>query len=146
VSFGAEGRRSVIRARWTRCDRGSMRPQAARWRLAWFGPGAAPQSEEGGYRGWRSAAPGSYKSSVASKKCFIDKARPCDLTCKAAFPVEDAVDPVDCYFIWLASHLGDSAFDFRRMMDSQLPREDGPGPAGPGAPGAPGPDFGGSPN
>jgi len=88
---------------------------------------------------------------VATKKCFIDKERPCDLTCKAAFPVEDAVDPVDCYFIWLASHLGDSAFDFRRMLDSHLPREDGPGPGpagpmGPGAPGSPGPDFGGSPN
>ena len=29
------------------------------------------------------------------KNCFIDKARPCDLTCKAAFPVDDPVDPVD---------------------------------------------------
>lgn len=86
---------------------------------------------------------------MASKNCFIDKQRPCDLTCKAAFPVEDAVDPVDCYFIWLASHLGDSAFDFRRLLDSQLPREGGAGPTGPGGPagpGGPGPDFGGSPN
>ena len=74
---------------------------------------------------------------MAGKNCFIDKSRPCDLTCKAAFPVDDAVDPVDCYFVWLASHLGDSAFDFRRMMEANLPPEDGDGPSPP-KPGPPG--------
>lgn len=69
-------------------------------------------------------------SSMATKNCFIDKTRPCDLTCKAAFPVDDAVDPVDCYFIWLASHVGEGAFDFRRMMEMRL----GPGDEGPGLP------------
>lgn len=105
--------------------------------------------EEVRLEGYGSRGARGYKGNVASKNCFIDKQRPCDLTCKAAFPVEDAVDPVDCYFIWLASHLGDSAFDFRRLLDSQLPREGGAGPTGPGGPagpGGPGPDFGGSPN
>ena len=81
---------------------------------------------------------------MAAKNCFIDKSRPCDLTCKAAFPVDDAVDPIDCYFVWLAAHLGDSAFDFRRMMETQLPDLEGDGPApGGGAPGK-GPGPGGS--
>ncbi len=87
---------------------------------------------------------------MAVKHCFIDKTRPCDLTCKAAFPVDDAVDPVDCYFVWLASHLGEGAFDFRRMLELRLGFDpEGDGPAGPpqkpgfgpkdgGAPGGPG--------
>lgn len=80
---------------------------------------------------------------MATKHCFIDKTRPCDLTCKAAFPVDDAVDPVDCYFIWLASHVGESAFDFRRIMEGRLgPDGEGHGPHG-GAPGSgPGPHAG----
>ena len=41
------------------------------------------------------------------KKCFLDQDRPCDLTCKAAFEVDDPLDNVDCYFIWLAHHLGE---------------------------------------
>jgi len=76
---------------------------------------------------------------MATKNCFIDKSRPCDLTCKAAFPVDDAVDPVDCYFIWLASHVGEGAFDFRRMMEGRL----GGGSDGPSGP--PSGGFGGSP-
>ena len=63
---------------------------------------------------------------MATKRCFIDKDRPCDLTCKAAFPVDDAVDPVDCYFIWLAAHLGDGAIDFRRLLEGGLPGGFGP--------------------
>ncbi|MEZ6017487.1 MAG: hypothetical protein R3F49_20400 [Planctomycetota bacterium] len=85
---------------------------------------------------------------MATKNCFIDKARPCDLTCKAAFPVDDAVDPVDCYFIWLASHVGEGAFDFRRMMEMRLgPDTDGPDTHG-GPPSKPGlgPKGGVSPN
>ncbi|MFT5732594.1 MAG: hypothetical protein ACJAZN_000197 [Planctomycetota bacterium] len=81
---------------------------------------------------------------MATKNCFINKDRPCDLTCKAAFPVDDAVDPVDCYLIWLAAHLGDGAIDFRRMLESQG-LGDGPdfpaggSPSGPpgGGPGSP---------
>jgi hypothetical protein len=104
----------------------------------------------GGFGGsgvWR------YNGGVASKNCFINKDRPCDLTCKAAFPVDDAVDPVDCYLIWLAAHLGDGAIDFRRMLEAQglgdgpdFPAGGAPG-AGPGGPKPskpPGTDF--SPN
>jgi hypothetical protein len=88
---------------------------------------------------------------MATKNCFIDKTRPCDLTCKAAFPVDDAVDPVDCYFIWLASHVGEGAFDFRRMIEGRLGADDdGPGPEGPrpkpGKSGPGGPKGGVSPN
>lgn len=95
---------------------------------------------------------------MATKNCFIDKTRPCDLTCKAAFPVDDPVDPVDCYLIWLAAHVGDGAIDFRRMLEAQGMGDgpDGPfpgsGPAGPspagGGPGSgPTPPGGGySPN
>ncbi len=98
------------------------------------------------------------KVGVATKHCFINKDRPCDLTCKAAFPVDDAVDPVDCYFIWLAAHLGDGAIDFRRLLENGLgglggfggtgeaPDSGGPPPKGPhGKPKGPGP-FGVSPN
>ncbi len=79
----------------------------------------------GAERGPNSAAavsPGhlnGYNALVATKNCFINKDRPCDLTCKAAFPVDDAVDPVDCYLIWLAAHLGDGAIDFPRMLEAQ---------------------------
>lgn len=87
---------------------------------------------------------------MATKHCFIDKTRPCDLTCKAAFPVDDAVDPVDCYFIWLASHVGEGAFDLRRMLEGRLGPLDGdegagPPPSPPGKPGK-GPKGGVSPN
>ncbi|WP_145198319.1 hypothetical protein [Planctomycetes bacterium Poly30] len=87
---------------------------------------------------------------MATKNCFINKDRPCDLTCKAAFPVDDAVDPVDCYIIWLAAHLGDGAIDFRRMLEAQglsdgpdYPAGESPG-GGPKSKKPPGGDF--SPN
>ena len=89
---------------------------------------------------------------MAKKNCFIDKTRPCDLTCKAAFPVDDAVDPVDCYFIWLASHVGEGAFDFRRMMEGRLGPSDGDHEGGSEPPSPPppkpgkGPKGGVSPN
>ncbi|MEL6430743.1 MAG: hypothetical protein AAFU73_03295 [Planctomycetota bacterium] len=86
---------------------------------------------------------------MATKNCFIDKARPCDLTCKAAFPVDDAVDPVDCYFIWLAGHFGDGVLDLRQFLEQRgFPFGGGgdDGPAG-GGPPKPGPGLGGiSPN
>ena len=56
---------------------------------------------------------------MATKNCFIDKNRPCDLTCKAAIPVDDAVDPVDCYFIWLAGHFGDGVIDLRQFLEQR---------------------------
>ena len=55
---------------------------------------------------------------MAQKYCFMNKERVCDLTCKAAFPVEDPVDPVDCYFIWLAATFGEGLFDMRKMMET----------------------------
>ena len=51
------------------------------------------------------------------KRCFLDQKRPCDLTCKAAFEVDDPVDNVDCYFVWLAHHLGESLFDAKRVLE-----------------------------
>jgi hypothetical protein len=57
---------------------------------------------------------------MATKYCFFNKDRVCDLTCKAAFQVDDPVDPVDCYFIWLASHFGEGLYDVRKMMEMGL--------------------------
>lgn len=65
---------------------------------------------------------------MATKYCFMNKERVCDLTCKAAFPVEDAVDPVDCYFIWLAATFGEGLFDLRKMMETMGPGGPFPGP------------------
>ncbi len=78
---------------------------------------------------------------MVKKACFMNKDRPCDLTCKAAFEVDDPVDNVDCYFIWLAYHFGEGLYDMRQMLESGLagglPGMPSPG-TGPG-PGAPGP-------
>ena len=52
-----------------------------------------------------------------SKHCFFDPDRPCDLTCKAAFEVDDPVDNVDCHFIWLAYHLGEGVIEFKRVIE-----------------------------
>jgi hypothetical protein len=78
------------------------------------------------------------------KKCFLDQDRPCDLTCKAAFEVDDPLDNVDCYFIWLAHHLGESLFDLKRVVDGMtgggfpmppgLGGGQGPSPKGPKGP------------
>jgi len=77
------------------------------------------------------------------KFCFMNKERPCDLTCKAAFEVDDPVDNVDCYFIWLAYHFGEGLFEVRRTLEGGLPGMPGSGP-GPGG-GSPGPGpMGGS--
>jgi hypothetical protein len=82
---------------------------------------------------------------MTKKFCFINKERPCDLTCKAAFEVDDPVDNVDCYFIWLAYHFGEGLYDLRRMMETGMGGAFGPGhgppggspPSGPPAPGGP---------
>lgn len=75
---------------------------------------------------------------MAKKKfCFLNKDRVCDLTCKAAFEVDDPVDNIDCYFIWLSHHFGEGLFEVRRILETMG------GPAGPG--GAPGGGPSGSP-
>ena len=68
---------------------------------------------------------------MSQKKCFMNAERPCDLTCKAAFEVDDPVDNVDCYFIWLAYHLGEGFFEMRRAFDGMPPG--GPAGASPGS-------------
>jgi len=74
---------------------------------------------------------------MTTKYCFMNGERVCDLTCKAAFPVDDPVDPVDCYFIWLAANFGEGIFDMRRLLEQNLP---GGVPNPPGAePGGPTP-------
>ena len=86
------------------------------------------------------------------KHCFIDSQRPCDLTCKAAFEVDDPIDNIDCYFIWLAYHFGEGLFEIKRAVENfnfgggppgahGTPGSPGPsGPhGGPSAPGGPGP-------
>jgi hypothetical protein len=72
---------------------------------------------------------------TAKKNCFFNRERPCDLTCKAAFEVDDPVDNVDCYFIWLAHHFGEGLFEVRRILETM---------SGPGGPAGPGPGAGGS--
>ncbi|MFT7668331.1 MAG: hypothetical protein ACI8X5_001022 [Planctomycetota bacterium] len=59
------------------------------------------------------------------KNCFMDKERPCDLTCKAAFEVDDPVDNIDCYLIWLAYHFGEGFYEIKRALSG------GQGPGGP---------------
>ena len=74
------------------------------------------------------------------KNCFLDAKRPCDLTCKAAFEVDDPQDNVDCYFVWLAHHFGEGLFDLKRMMEGMgpggppMPPGAGPTPSGPKGP------------
>ena len=75
---------------------------------------------------------------MTSKNCFFNKDRPCDLTCKAAFEVDDPVDNVDCYFIWLSHHLGEGLFEVRRLLEGFGGFGGGPG----GFPFPPGPSSG----
>jgi len=67
---------------------------------------------------------------MAKKNCFMNTERPCDLTCKAAFEVDDPVDNIDCYFIWLAFHFGEGFFEIKRALEG-----------GGGPPGFPGGGF-----
>lgn len=71
---------------------------------------------------------------MTNKKCFMNAERPCDLTCKAAFEVDDPVDNIDCYFIWLAFHFGEGFYEIKRSLE---------GGGGPG--GFPGGGMGGFP-
>ncbi len=75
------------------------------------------------------------------KFCFMDKQRPCDLTCKAAFEVDDPVENVDCYLIWLAYHFGEGFYEIKRSLDGSGGLGSGnfgPGSAGPGGMAGPG--------
>ena len=54
---------------------------------------------------------------TTTKRCFLDGDRPCDLTCKAAFEVDDPVDNVDCYFVWLSYHAGEGLFELKRLLE-----------------------------
>ena len=82
---------------------------------------------------------------MSEKNCFLNQDRPCDLTCKAAFEVDDPVDNVDCYFIWLSHHFGEGLFEVRRLLEGfgggfppGSPGGAAPGPgAGPGSPKGP---------
>jgi hypothetical protein len=61
---------------------------------------------------------------VTDKKfCFLNERRPCDLTCKAAFEVDDPVDNIDCHFVWLAYHFGEAVFELKRVLEGfgQMP-------------------------
>jgi hypothetical protein len=78
---------------------------------------------------------------TVKKYCFFNKERPCDLTCKAAFEVDDPVDNIDCHFIWLAYHLGETVFEFKRVLEGfqgGFPGISGGQGGGPAAPGTPG--------
>ena len=78
---------------------------------------------------------------MTNKKCFMNAERPCDLTCKAAFEVDDPVDNIDCYFIWLAFHFGEGFYEIKRSLEGG---SGGPPPGfGHGFPGgSPGPGAG----
>lgn len=77
------------------------------------------------------------------KYCFLNKQRPCDLTCKAAFEVDDPVDNVDCYFVWLSFHAGEALFELKRVLDGA--RGFGSGGGGPMGPLGGLGNFGGGP-
>src|SRR5262249_43294192 len=79
---------------------------------------------------------------VPKKKfCFLNKARPCDLTCKAAFEVDDPVDNLDCFFHWASHHFGEGLFEVRRILETMggPSSGDGGGSGGPGSEPARGP-------
>lgn len=64
---------------------------------------------------------------MAKKYCFMNASRPCDLTCKAAFEVDDPVDNIDCQFVWLAFHFGEGLVELRKSLESQQHPPSGPG-------------------
>ncbi|MCB9916526.1 MAG: hypothetical protein H6828_15480 [Planctomycetes bacterium] len=80
---------------------------------------------------------------MADKYCFMNRERVCDLTCKAAFEVDDPIENVDCYFIWLAYHFGEGFYEIKRSLEGAGGIDtDGFGPLGGPGP-APGPGGGG---
>jgi hypothetical protein len=87
-------------------------------------------------------------SSEPKKNCFFNAERPCDLTCKAAFEVDDPVDNIDCYFIWLSYHAGETLFELKRLVEGfrggapDLGAPPTGGPSGPFGGKGPFPGFG----
>jgi len=81
---------------------------------------------------------------MPEKKCFMNAERPCDLTCKAAFEVDDPVDNIDCYFIWLAYHFGEGVFEMKRSLEGVGGVGDGEAGAGGGPAHGGFPGFGGA--
>ena len=75
---------------------------------------------------------------MGAKQCFFNAERPCDLTCKAAFEVDDPVDNVDCYFIWLAYHFGEGLYEVKRVLEGFAGGPGGPAGASPGGSTGPG--------
>jgi hypothetical protein len=71
------------------------------------------------------------------KFCFMNAQRPCDLTCKAAFEVDDPVDNIDCYFIWLAYHFGEGFYEIKRSLEGIHGAPGFPGMPGMGGQSAP---------
>ena len=80
---------------------------------------------------------------MATKHCFMNKDQVCDLTCKAAYPVDDPLDPIDCTFISLSAHLVEGLFDLRRLVEVQANYAGGPTTTHEG--GAPPPEGHGQP-
>jgi hypothetical protein len=90
-------------------------------------------------------------SSSPTKQCFFNPARPCDLTCKAAFEVDDPVDNIDCSFVWFTFHAGEALFELRQVLENMRgmqsggtgpkPPKSGPysGSGGPSSPKTPNP-------
>lgn len=68
---------------------------------------------------------------MTRKNCFMNASRPCDLTCKAAFEVDDPVDNIDCYFIWLAYHFGEGFYEIRKSLEGSGGMPGGGGPMPP---------------
>src|SRR5262245_35679733 len=56
-----------------------------------------------------------------AKHCFMDAKRPCTMDCKAAFEVDDARDPVECTFLWLAQNLGEGAWAIKETVEKPSP-------------------------
>lgn len=79
------------------------------------------------------------------KKCFFNAERPCDLTCKAAFEVDDPVDNVDCHFVWVAYQLGEGLLELKRLMETFGGLGPLGGPPGGEGEGPPGGGFGAGP-
>jgi hypothetical protein len=83
-------------------------------------------------------------SAEPKKACFLNSERPCDLTCKAAFEVDDPVDNVDCSFVWLSFHAGEALFELRQVLENMRGIQGGGG--GGGAPKPKGGPYGSGPS
>jgi len=67
---------------------------------------------------------------MESKFCFLNPKRPCDLSCRAAFQTDDALDPVGCMVLWLSQTASEAAEAIREALDSRSSAGDGGGEGG----------------